>query len=227
MQKTRNMRGFVQLATFSVLVLSVQIVLAHSEAPIKPGEGKRPMLVLNMFPTTAEWYQPEAQALIRDGVVERYGKEEWVAIVLAHELHQHVGIYTLLGAKMAIRARELLEAPMRGVSAKLETSGDKPMTCAADGIQVGLGSTFGQDLIEVVAPKSPGLAATFEYAGQRLRLALKPAYQERVDGYIQRAKDEHGFLTPNYFEQVEAISYTVWAEFDRAEVFSAESSGGL
>jgi hypothetical protein len=96
------------------------------------------------------------------------------------------------------------------------------MTCAADGIQASLASTFGQRLVELQFPEKPVLAGIFEYQGRRLKLALVPEYRKKMDGYIKAAETEHGALTPEYFEALERISFEVWAEFDRASVFSAE-----
>jgi pyrimidine-specific ribonucleoside hydrolase len=190
--------------------------------PLHSDSAGRSYLVLDRFPTSPEWYQPETAALVREGVIDRYGIEEWVAVVLSHELHQHLGIYTILGAKMGVRARELLKAPPRAVRVSLDTGGNGPMTCAADGIQASLASTFGQQLVEVHSPEKPILAATFEYQDRKLKLTLNAESQKTIGGHIKAAEDEHGALTPEYFEAVEAVSYKVWKDFDRAKVFTFE-----
>jgi len=199
-------------------ILSVGMPLQADDAdPSRHGT-----LILERFPISAEWYRPEAAALIREGVVERYGVEEWRAVVLAQELHQHVGIYTILGAKMGVRARSLLQAPTRAVEVMLDTGGNGPMTCAADGIQASLASTFGQTLVRLNHPEVPRLAATFEFEGRALRLILKPEHQDVIQGYVSTAREQHGDLSPEYFQELERISYQVWSDFDRSEVFAVE-----
>ena len=96
------------------------------------------------------------------------------------------------------------------------------MTCAADGIQASLASTFGQQLVEVRFPEQPALVGVFEHGGRKLKLALEPESQKKMDAYIKAAETQHGQLTPEYFLALEGISFKVWAEFDRASVFSAE-----
>ncbi len=180
----------------------------------------RPFKVLRGLPLNAEAYQEAAAKLLREGIVERYGEEEWTAIVLTHEFHNHVGIMTVVGAKMAVRARELLEAPMRQVRVVAETGRKPPFSCALDGIQVGLASTYAQQLIEAPDTNSPSLAATFTLGEKSLRLELRPQYAKRIRQCIQRAIKAHGNLTPAYFKDIEAYCYEVWADFDRHAVFT-------
>lgn len=185
----------------------------------------RDFLILNAFPLEAEAYRPEVAQLVKDGIVEHWGHEEWMAIVLSHELHQHIGIYTILGAKMGVHAREALRVPRRSVLATLYTGGNQAMSCAADGLQMALGSTFGQNMIRIAPPEdggAPRLRAQFDHGERRLRLTLKDEYAARIDAIIADASAEHGFLTPDYFDAIEAASYQIWAEFDRSEIFIEE-----
>ena len=105
--------------------------------PSAPGE--RPCCVLADFPEAPEEYQGPAADLVRAGVPGKFGHEEWAAVVLTHELHQHVGIMTVLGAKMAVRAREVLHAPMRAVKIVSESGPNPPLACLIDGLQAGPG----------------------------------------------------------------------------------------
>ena len=108
---------------------------------------------------------------------------------------------------------------MRAVSVKSLTGTKQPLACMIDGLQVGLGSTLGQNLIEAPAVDQPAVAAEFSYQDRAVTLRLKPEYEKRIAGYIQDAIAEHGNLTPAYFAKVEEISYTVWADFDRKAIF--------
>ncbi len=184
--------------------------------------GSRPCTMLREFPVDKAAYAPEAAKLVELGIPEKYGHEEWAAVVLSHELHQHVGIYTLIGAKMAVFARETLQAPMRAVHATVETGKQQPHSCMVDGIQVGLASTLGQNLIDVPETSHPKLAATFKYKERTIRVSLKPEYEEKIRAIIKDSVQKHGNLTPEYFQAVEQASFGVWANFDRTEVFEVE-----
>jgi pyrimidine-specific ribonucleoside hydrolase len=183
-----------------------------------PQEG-RPFLVLKSLPLDAHAYCDEARMLVRKGIPAKYGPEEWDSVVLTHELHQHLGIYTTLGAKMGVRARELLSAPMRSVHVIAETGREQPLACMVDGIQVALASTLAQGLIELPDSDSPSPSATFRHGDKTVRLRLKDDAADRVQEIIRRASKAHGFQSPAYFEAIEAESFDVWAEFDRHEVF--------
>lgn len=204
---------------FSVLFMSILIHIAHSDGN---GSEGGPSSVFQHFPVNAEAYRPEVAALVREGVVERFGEEEWAAVVVSHEVHQHIGIYTVIGAKMGVRARELLEAPRRSVQVVIRTTPRTPMACTTDGLQVALGSTYGQDLIRIETVAPPGLDVEFMYEHRRLIMRLTPEYSQRVRALIDEAIEKHGFLTPVYFEAVRAASYRVWAEWDRKEIFVEE-----
>ena len=183
-----------------------------------PAAG-RTALILRQLPVDAGAYQPAAAELVKAGVPEKYGAEEWTAVVLTNELHQHVGIYNMLGAKMGVRARELLDAPTRTVDVTVETGTVPPMSCMVDGLQVALGSTLGQNLIHVAAIEAPKAAAVFTYKDKKLRLSLKPETQKWVAELISSAIRDYGKLTPAYFERIEEVSYRVWTEADRHEIF--------
>jgi len=184
--------------------------------------GQRPLAVLKKFPVDPGFYCAEAADLLRKGIVDKYGMEEWAAVVMTHELHQHVGIYTVLGAKMGVLARELLDAPTRAVHATVETGLNPPTSCVVDGIQASLASTLAQNLIEVPETTEPRVAATFEYEGRKIRLSLRAEYDRKVKEIIRTAGAQFGNLTPAYFHEVEDKSFDVWAEFDRRKIFLVE-----
>ncbi len=185
-------------------------------------EGERLFQVLKTLPLDASAYRARAAELVNQGIPEKFGHEEWAAVVLTNEIHQHVGIYTILGAKMGVRARAILEATPRAVNVTAETGDKPPVSCVIDGLQVALGSTFAQDLIHAPATGEPRVAAVFEYKARKVRLSLKPEVQKRIAEFIAKTAREYGNLTPAYFREIEAFSYRVWAEFDRTAVFDEE-----
>jgi pyrimidine-specific ribonucleoside hydrolase len=206
------------------LVILLPMLHGGADSPETEHEGRFHML--KQLPTDPEAYQPPVAALVEQGIPEKYGEEEWAAVVFANEIHQHVGILTVVGAKMAVRARELLDAPVRTVKISSETGPEPPQACALDGMQAAIGSTFGQKLISAPPVTHPQVAATFVYGERSLRLALKPEYQARVGKYIAEAIASHGNLTHEYFEQIEENCYEVWAEFDRREIFDVQEIPG-
>lgn len=186
------------------------------------GDSGRPSAVLRTLGGSPEAYNARTAALAEAGVPAKYGEEEWESVILTHEFHQHVGIYTILGAKMAVRAREVLDAPMRSVHVVAESGLKQPVSCMADGLQVGLGSTLGQNLIRIPETETPVIAAIFSYQDRSIRLRLSDEAGKRVSALIAEAVERHGNLTPAYFAAIEDASYEIWAEFDRNAVFVVE-----
>ena len=62
--------------------------------------------VLKSFLLPADFYADDVRDIVGN-CIQRYGEEEWRAVTLTNEIHGHLGIYSTLGAKMGIRAREL------------------------------------------------------------------------------------------------------------------------
>jgi hypothetical protein len=56
-------------------------------------------------------YIPAIEGLVQLGIVDKYGRQEFEAHILANQLHAHPGIYLSIGVKMGIFALEQLEAP--------------------------------------------------------------------------------------------------------------------
>lgn len=190
---------------------------AHMTGP--QGAGK---LMFKQFPTDPSVFTPPVAQLLENGIIERYGLEEFAAIVLTNELHQHIGIYTVLGAKMGIHAREVLRAPTRSIHVVMETTKKQPFACTLDGVQMAIGSTYGQNLIEVGENDQPAVAGTFTWEGRQVRLALQPEFQEKLRAIIMAAREAHGDLTIAYFDEIEQHCYKIWSDWDRARIFDIE-----
>lgn len=207
-----------------VLLTAVSIPSFANEHTLDttPFSGGRQFHLVRALPLDASFYQPPTSDLVTAGIPEKYGHEEWAAVVLTNEFHQHVGIYTILGAKMGVRARELLEARPRSVNVTAQTGTAPPHSCLVDGLQVALGSTLAQNLIHVPESDTPRTAAVFEYQGKKVRLCLKPKIQQTISNIISNAISSHGNLTPAYFTEIESASYRIWAEFDRSVIFDEE-----
>lgn len=183
----------------------------------------RPFVVLKGLPADPTAYNDAAAELVRIGIPNKYGDEEWASVVLTHEFHQHVGVYTIVGAKMGVRAREELGAPMRAVEVTMECGNKQPMSCVADGVQVALGSTLAQNLISLPNLGSPSVSAVFRYKDKVVRIKLKPDYQATINGWIEKAMKEHPGFTPEYFKAVEKSSYDAWMAFDRKDMFEVSA----
>lgn len=207
---------------YMMLVAAVTgLVLGHPHSGPAGSEAEEggPTSVFLKFPVDPSSYVPEVAALIADGVVDRYGDDEFAAVVMSHEIHQHIGIYTIVGAKMGVRAREVLNAPRRSVEVTVKTLPNTPLACAVDGIQAAMGSTYGQGLIAIEPVLDRILECTFAYKDQNLRMRLKPEYSAQVEAIIKECIGKYGNLTPQYFEGIRQACFRLWNEWDRRAIF--------
>jgi pyrimidine-specific ribonucleoside hydrolase len=151
-------------------------------------------------------------------IIARHGMEEWKACLLTNELHRHLGIYSLVGAKMGVRAREILEAPFDTLSVTSFAGLSPPLSCINDGLQVSTGASLGRGTINVVKD-SASPTVRFTNGELVLELTLKQAYVDRIRADIKAAIEKFGGLGPDYFARIRALSIQYWKDFDRMELF--------
>jgi formylmethanofuran dehydrogenase subunit E len=179
------------------------------------------------LPAEADIYSKMIQPLVKMGIVEKYGEEEWRLMILTHEFHEHVGVYSLLATKMGIHARELLQAPVSAMVVISEAGFKAPLACMTDGLSVGSGATLGRGNLFLANPnsgedKAGNPAAQFYYQNKKLRLILKREIVDAVEAKIKKASAEFGFRSPRYFQEVDKMAIWSWAEHDRKKIFEME-----
>jgi pyrimidine-specific ribonucleoside hydrolase len=177
----------------------------------------RRSVILGSYPVDPSMMRGDVASIV-PRLIERHGMEEWKAAWLTSELHRHLGIYSVIGAKMGIRARELLGASLDEVSVTSHAGLAPPLACLNDGLQVSTGASLGRGAIAVDESK-PRAAAAFSSGGRTVELRLRDEVIERIRGDIRQAIQEHGNLTPAYFARVRELALEYWAELDRRKIF--------
>ena len=119
---------------------------------------------------------------------------------------------------MGIQARELLGAPFDTLNVISSGGSSPPLSCLNDGLQVSTGASLGRGAIAVVTGEATP-EAVFVFRNQRLRLRLKPFWQNKIRNDIKRAVAEYGRNTPKYFAHVRRLSIQYWLDMDRNELF--------
>lgn len=170
------------------------------------------------FPIARDLYAADVAPLV-DSVIVRHGSSEWRAGVLTNELHGHLGIYATIGVKMGIRAREYFNIGVDDIRVVTFAGSRPPVSCMNDGLQVGTGASVGHGLIDVASVDAPRPEARFTFKNKTIRLALKPAYADRIRRDVQRGVELHGDLTEPYWQYVRALALRYWLDFDRHEIF--------
>ncbi len=183
---------------------------------------RRPV-ILSRFPTLPEEFRADLGPHV-ETIIARHGLEEWAAALLTNELHRHLGIYSLLGVKMGIRAREMLGASLDDLRVESYAGPAPPVSCLTDGLQVATGATLGRGTIRVIGT-DPVPVAVFIRGGRRLRLSLKSTVRDQVQGDIRSAVERFRSLGPEYFDEIRRLSILYWMELDRHEIFEESFEG--
>ena len=177
----------------------------------------RKPIIFTEYPKDKHHYRPDIQPVM-EAVLKRFGEEEWNSILLTSELHRHLGIYSILGAKMGVYAREILNASLDELQVTSYTGNKTPLSCFNDGLQVSTGATLGHGLIQVMED-NPRIEAVFEKNGTAIRIRLKQEVVRQIEQHIENALKKHGGLNKEYFEEIRTIALEIWQEFDRKEIF--------
>ena len=189
-----------------------------TELRLGGGSTPRPLVTLREFPVAPELFQPDLQPLVNE-ILKRHGLEEWKVNVLTSELHRHLGLYSILGAKMGLRARELLGASLDELHVESLAGLRPPVSCFNDGLQTATGASLGRGNIRVPETDKPQAAAVFTFGEQRVRMRVRDEAIKQIQTAIRAAIQQHGDLTPAYFAEVRRISLEAWRDLDRTKVF--------
>ncbi len=181
---------------------------------------EREVVVLNGFPTAETMFKPDVAPFVKK-IIEVHGMEEWKACLLTNELHRHLGLYSIIGAKMGIRAREILEAPLDGLKVVSYAGGQPPMSCLNDGLQVSTGASLGRGTIAVPgnAPGESRPEVDFIYKDRKVRLKLKGEVVSLIKAEIGKMVKQYGGVNEAYFKAVRKMAVRYWLELDRRHIF--------
>jgi len=155
-------------------------------------------------------------------IIKSYGLDEWRACVLTNEIHGHLGVYSIVGAKMGLKARELLNAPIDRINVLTYAGSLPPTSCLNDGLQISTGATLGLGMIKLAKTKKATAMAEFEFNGKKIRMKLKPELEKKIQEDLDAGIAKYGNLTDGYWKLVRALSVKYWAEWNRNEMFEVE-----
>jgi pyrimidine-specific ribonucleoside hydrolase len=175
-------------------------------------------VVFDGFPRTESLFQPDVRPFI-DQIISRHGLEEWETVVLTSEFHTHLGIYSIIGAKMGLRAREYFNADLDGLTVLSFAGRTPPISCFNDGIQTSTGATLGHGTIFLAENSVQVPKARFTHGNITICLALKQAYWQRVKDDIARLIERHGPNSDDYWSSVRQLGIRYWADWSRKDIF--------
>jgi pyrimidine-specific ribonucleoside hydrolase len=183
----------------------------------KPDEG----VIFNEIPTSGYMLRSDMQELVND-IIDAHGYQEFKITALTSEIHSHLGIYSILGAKLGLRIMEYLHAGLDEVSIVSLAGSQPPVSCFNDGIQVGTGATIGYGKITVKETNNPRPAVIVEYNKRRILFRLKDEIIANIRSDIGELIKLYGLDSDMYWSELRKISFGYWKNINRFEAFDIE-----
>ena len=191
-------------------------LLRFLSADVEHGLSPRETVCLKEFPTDPALFKGDLQPYVKK-IIEQHGMEEWKACLLTNELHRHLGMLSIIGAKMGVRAREILEAPFDELDVISFSGYIQPLSCLNDGIQVSTGASLGRGAITVAPLNQP--VAIFMYKGKKVTLKVKPEIMKEIGNVVKEYSQKYTFQSPKYFQELDKVSIETWLKWDRKKIF--------
>ena len=175
-------------------------------------------VVFNRFPNQREMFNYDVRPII-DSAIARYGIDEWKANVMTDEFHGHLGVFSLVGAKMGIKARELFGVGPDMLEVTTYAGSKPPYSCLTDGIQVSTGATLGVGTINLATDNEVQPKAVFTHKGRSVQISLKKEYLQKVDADINEGILKFGLMDDGYWKLIRRNALKYWVEWDRNKIF--------
>jgi pyrimidine-specific ribonucleoside hydrolase len=170
------------------------------------------------FPVDPELYVYDVRQILKPAL-EKYGIEEWKACTLTDEFHGHLGVFSIVGAKMGIRARDYFGIGPDLLEVSSYAGSIEPFSCMNDGIQVSTGATLGQGSINLINDTIARPQAVFMFNNKSILIILKDQYLQKIKTVIAKGVKEYGLQDEDYWNLIRQTSIQLWLEWDRKEIF--------
>ena len=177
--------------------------------------------VFNTFPVDTTLYKPEYAKILHQ-TIEAYGAIEWKAICMTNEIHGHTGIYSIIGAKMGVRAMEYFNVGINNMDVTTYAGNKPPLSCLNDGIQISTGCTIGQGLITIADSISVIPTVVFEFNRQKVHISVKQEVTKQIQEDIKYGVKTYGLLSEQYWIYIEELAIKYWSTYNRYDIFDFE-----
>ena len=180
----------------------------------KPDEG----VIFNEIPTSGFMLRKDLAEITKDLLIT-HGYQEFKLAALTSEIHSHLGIYSILGAKAGLRIMEYLHAGLDEVAIISYAGSVPPISCFNDGLQVGTGATIGYGKIDVPKTQNPKPSSIVVYNNRRFKISLKEEVIEKIKSEIMTLVKSYGLDSEMYWSELRKISLNYWMDVCRYNDF--------
>lgn len=210
--------GFV--SGFCLLIFAL-LTMANTSRHHSTESGADARVVFNRIPRDSHDFQADIAPLI-DQIIARHGELEWEVVVITNEFHRHLGLYSILGAKMGLAARDHFGVGLDELKIVSHAGRKPPISCLNDGLQVSTGATLGHGTIDIAEINKARPSAQFTYNDQTIVLTLKETYWDEIRKHIGQIIKTHGLATPEYWMAVRRLGIKYWLQWSRKDLFEMD-----
>ncbi len=176
-------------------------------------------IIFKSFPVDTGLFEEDVAAIAGEAI-EKHGKKEWKILVMTNEFHEHLGIYSVIGAKMGLRAREYFNVGIDELRIESFAGSNPPVSCLNDGLQVSTGATLGHGTIVVLEEdEGPVPAARFMFKDRTVELSVKKEIRDEIREKVSEGVRQFGSDSPEYWDYIRALALKYWIELSRREIF--------
>jgi len=179
-------------------------------------------IIFSRFPTDTTLFEKDV-AKLAPGIIKKHGIKEWKIVVLTNEFHEHLGIYSILGAKMGLRAREYFNVGIDELQIITHAGSHPPVSCMNDGLQVSTGATMGYGTIRLgegqTSPK-----ARFSFKNRVIEISIKKEVREKIRKDVGQAVQVYGLESQEYWVHIRKLALEYWLDLSRYEIFNIQEA---
>lgn len=170
--------------------------------------------------STEKTYLREDVYTITDSLIQKFGYNEFQVLAMTSEFHGHLGLYSIMGAKMGLRAMQYFSVGLDELEVWSYAGKKPPLSCMHDGLQFSTGASLGLGTIHVVEDLAFSPKAKFVYGNRKIMIELKPAMQAEFKQDIKTSIEKYGLLTDAYWDEIRRIGLDYWLSLDKNEIFT-------
>ncbi|MDD3687672.1 MAG: nucleoside hydrolase [Bacteroidales bacterium] len=212
----------------NVSASSARIELKHDAQPeilitaILNSEKPESGVVFNEIPTDGYMVMGDVGKFTNQ-IIEKHGYSEYKIAALTSEIHSHMGIYSILGAKTGLRIMEYLHAGLDEIEIVSYAGFNPPISCFNDGIQVGTGSTIGYGTISIDTTQPVSPSVLVKYNGREILFSVKPSIIEKAKNDVGALIKAHGLESEMYWLKLRELSIeNYWLGISRFDLLDIE-----
>jgi pyrimidine-specific ribonucleoside hydrolase len=179
-------------------------------------------VVFNELPSSGFMLMLDVESIAPE-LIAKHGYTEFKITSLTSEIHSHMGIYSILGAKTGLRIMEYLHAGLDEIEIVSYAGFEPPISCFNDGLQIGTGSTIGYGTISVDTTQGIKPAVLVKYNGRKILFSIKPELTTEIRNDVGKLIKDYGLESEMYWIKLRELSISkYWLGKSRFDILDIQ-----